>query len=148
MSIEWKEFIRRHIELTREEAREMCIMVFKFIGRFLWAKLTRKEVVKNWFIMPNGNKTYFLCAKTEEVIKEDTKCSCCYTECKSGSEMSKLTRLVIFEDDEPEDISEIFCKECADAVTDEERVEAHMLAVKQKLYIMWNLEESAETFMI
>ena len=121
MGIDWKEYKRQRAEVTREEENELARALARFIGRFLWAKITGKNVVKKWWTDSDGDDMFMLCVRSEEVVQEDTTCYGCFTKRKAGTEMSRLKPLFTFELFDDEDMSEIMCKECADMMIDKER---------------------------
>ena len=121
MGIDWKEYKRQREDVTREDEDEFARAFIKFIGRFLWAKISGKKVVKMWFTDTDGDDMFMLCVRSEEVVQEDTICYGCFTKRKAGTEMSRLKPLLTFEMFDDEDMSEIMCKECADMMMDKER---------------------------
>lgn len=120
-NVDWEEYRRQRVEVTREDEIEMEKALFMFVLRFLWAKIRGKRVVKSWWTAHDDSVCCNICAASELIVDTDMECRECYRIQKKGSKMTKLEELFFCD----EDSVSIMCEECADEITDKERFKEH-----------------------
>lgn len=120
---DWEEYRRQRAEVTREEEIELGEALFKFVLRFLWAKIRGKRLVKLWCALGDEVKCFDLCVQTEVVVEQEVICDGCSRRQETGKKVSRLQSLFFV--DELEDMTLIMCEECVNAYTDKSKFQEY-----------------------